>query len=271
MTAPKQMSVNLPFQGFCDSDYSAAIDSEESQWVENQAGSDAEYDSRGEFQFPPELRLSESELCELLMAHTRYSVAHQQVARGYTDAFDDLASDALGFPLGLKFEVMTSPRFYNFETDRIFAFIPQASVRRLFALSKADGHATLAGIIGGRFTSYDGFASSYPNGLAAWLSKPVRDWDHNEVSTLLIAALRLAGVDDWSDFERDLYERCGDGNGEFYSAWESAVDWPAFEQARDALRADKFAAHQADNPDYIAPAARHPDQIDFPFMAEAQG
>jgi len=95
---------------------------------------------------------------------------------------------------GLVFDELSSPREYNFETDRIFAEIPDAEVSRLL---QETAPADLARVATERFTSYDGFISSYSPDVAEW--GPVDEWDHNQVGTLLIAH---AG-DDWD--ERELY------------------------------------------------------------------
>ncbi len=111
----------------------------------------------------------------------------------------------------------------------------------LFRKSKAEEHATLAQVIKERFTSRDGFLSGYRNELDSWLAKPLRDWDHNELGTLLIAAMRLANVDpEESETRNALYEAtCGDEGA--YQAWESCVDWPKFEAKRQEARAEKLA------------------------------
>jgi len=259
MTKPQTRSVNLPFPGFYDSWYSHAIDREEEQWCEYEAGERED----GEQQYPAELRLTDGELAELLFRHTTYSTAYHAVAREYVGAFDWKAGEALDLALGLAFEEMTSPREYNFQTDRIFATVPLKTVRALFAVSKADGHKSLSAVLEDRHTSRSGFHSWYSNDLDTWLSKPVGDWDHNELGSLLLACLAIAGVD-WEEFEGELYEGTDTGNGEFSNAWDSAVDWPAFEAARDDLRADKAEAAGLPVLDWrTGPAIRHPAQVEL--------
>ncbi|MGH7024177.1 MAG: hypothetical protein ACREEB_11390 [Caulobacteraceae bacterium] len=274
MTKPVQLVINVPFQGFYDSDYSQAIDSEESQWIEYHAevnGYNGDSGEHYEESFPPELRLSESELAELLFAHTQYSIAYDAVARVYVDAFSYAFNEYTGIDLQLKFESMTSPREYNFGTDRLFAYIPLRAVRELFAISKAEGHKTLAKTIEDRFTSYDGFLSHYDNDLESWLAKPFRDWDHNELATLLGAVMVIRDVEDGGagrrgSFAFALYDAISEDNG-FGQAWESAVDWPAFEASRDEAREDKAADFADANPELAAELAalpvRCPDTLDL--------
>lgn len=301
--------INLPFDGFYESLYSEAVDHEESQWIEYRCDDCGESGPDYEYNWPDELKLTDSELVNLLTDHTDYSAAYLEIAHWYVDAFDHVAGETFGMTrrakrkaydletrefreesydrpsIGLKFESMSSPREYNFETDRLFAFVSLRIMRELFKRSKAEKHATLAAVIRQRFTSRSGFISHYSNYLADWLAKPLADWDHNELATLLIATMKAAGFDaDDDGRERLYYETVGDESA--YRAWESAVDWPAFESARREARAEKLAewreldaeaaAHWLEwtaAPEFIAelgeePAhvsARDPNQIELPF------
>lgn len=240
MTIPQTRSLNIPFPGFYASTYSDALDSEESQWIEYEAGESPD----GELAHPIAHRLSEVELVDLLFDHTDHRASHIALAKEYCGAFATCASAEIGVPLDLRFDNMISPREYNFETDRIFATIPLAAVRALYALSRADGHATLARTIVGRHTSYSGFHSFYSADIADWIAKPVATWDANELSTLLLACIALSSAD-MHTFAQEVYEETDTGSGEFYHAWSTGVDWEAFEAAREALRAVKIAASPA--------------------------
>ena len=231
-----RVNVNLPFEGFYESRWSGGIDREEEQYCEGRADED-NGSAEDEARHPEALRLTSGELAGLLFRHTDYNAAHLSVARMYVDAFNDVASDELGLPLGLTFEAMTSPRFYNFETDRVFADVDLKVMRELFRQSKAEGHETLRRVVSERFTSRSGFSSFYANDLDDWLRKPLRDWDHNELGTLLVASLERVAAG--RDLSWDLYEGVAEGEG-FYTAWEGAVDWPAYEKAREEARQEKL-------------------------------
>lgn len=254
--------INLPFPGFYDSWYSQEIDRAESDWCEWRATEDSGNDD-DEARHPEAIRLNAGELAEILWRCTDHSKAYAIIARDYVDAFGYVAESEADLKLGLTFESMTSPREYNFETDRIFAFIPRASVAALFKLSRADKHATLARTIAKRFTSYDGFLSGYPNALGAWLSKPLGAWDHNELGTLLIAVLEMQGT---KDLNLPLFERVADDCG-FEQAWETAVDWAKFEDLRTEARADKVAELREEDPaafaEYEATPYRCPYTLDL--------
>lgn len=259
----KGLSFNIPFQGFYESLYSSEVDHEQERWIEYELTERED----GELSHPEEIRLNESEYAELFWDHAQYSIAYSHIARAYIDAFSYWAGEKLGFPLPLAFEEMTSPREYNFETDRLFAKVPGETIARLWAMSKADNHKRLSAMIRERFTSYDGFRSFYPNDLESWLEKPLGDWDHNELGTLLRACLRISGVVS-RDWEMEVFYITMDGETG-YHAFESCVDWQAFEKARDELRADKLAAfkeeHGEEAPEQWHYFSRDRNQLAFPF------
>jgi hypothetical protein len=160
---------------------------------------------------------------------------------------------------------MTSPRFYNFETDRVFANISEHAARKLFAYSrKLDNHATLAKVIRARFTSRDGFHSFYSNSLAEWLEKPLDEWDHNELGTLLIVACESMG-DDWEqDIEGSIIER-------EYEYLNEAIDWEKYQTIIDDMRAEKLETWREENPE-IEPPYRCAHTLDmFPSETRTQG
>lgn len=257
----KTVSINVPFQGFYDSWYSNAIDREEEEFVDYEVNENED----GERQHPEEIRLTEYELGDLLSSHTKYSTAYETVARNYVDAFARYVADELGLEFTLEFEEMTSPRYYNFETDRLFARVPFKTMARLFAMSKAEGHETLGTTIRDRFTSYDGFISHYDNTLETWASKPLRDWDHNELCTLLLACLKIKGAE---GYEWPVFDALADSG--FYGEWSEAVDWQAFESAREDLRLEKLAQFKEENgedaPDQWHYFSRDPRQMSLPLF-----
>ena len=282
MTAPKLLTVNLPFPGFYESAYSEAVDHEESSWLEYATENNGETDEDYESAWPEPLRLS-NELGDLLYRHSRYSVAYESIARAYVDAVDHVAGEALEMSrpdtrqkwalddagqyvvtpepyarpsLRMTFESMDSPREYNFSTDRVYGRIPLKVMRELFKRSAAEGHETLSRVIARRFTSYDGFRSYYPSDLAEWLAKAGRlqDWDHNELGTLLLAALEMSGLDmdggcyDYDSFAGQVFDLVAGSDG-VHSEWSNCVDWPAFDAARLEARAEKLTDWMESDPD----------------------
>jgi len=274
MTRPIMLNVCVPgFPGFYESDLSAAIDREEESWLEYRfdgEGDGPDYESA----WPEPLRVAD--LGDLLYRHSDYSEAHSALARDWADAFDYHAGEILGLSVRAKrkvwrgadyvseswdrpsirarMESIASPREYNFTTDRLFVDVPLAVMRDLFKRSAADNHETLAAHIRRRFTSRDGFSSFYSNRLSDWIAKPFREWDHNELGTLLIAALEVAGAeldsqgDYWTGFFAEVRETALDGESGM-RAWESCVDWAAFDAARAEARADLLAEWLQEEPE----------------------
>jgi hypothetical protein len=116
------------------------------------------------------------EIRDRLFDHVNWQQVHETYARKYCQAFGE------EYGVDLKFESLSSPKYYNFETDRIFARISDEEVRRLF---DAVDLKALEKLIRDRFTSCSGFISHYPNTLEDW--GDLDTWDHNQVGTLVEA------------------------------------------------------------------------------------
>lgn len=259
--------IKIPFPGLYESWLSQALDRAEEQsidWLEER--------ERGEIdgpEWPDALQLSAEDMADPWFYAMNYSIAHQRVARAYLEAFDEWAGEALeetrpawrdhydyktgtskrvrydADSCGFKFTDMTSPKFYNFETDRLFATCSAAFVKRLWKRSKADDHKTLSRVIRDRFTSYDGFRSHYANDLDSW-PRDLSEWDHNELETLLLACLELADADD-NTLQMDMLD------GEtFDTIVDQAMDWADFESRCVDTRIEKLTAWAEDDPDAAA-------------------
>jgi hypothetical protein len=268
MTKPIQLIICLPyFPGFYGSGLDAGLDYAEEQFVEYRTDSYPSTDTDNESSHPEYMRLNASELHDILWRVTDYSAAHFTIAADWCELFDSVASDALELPLGIKYESMTSPREYNFETDRLFGYLPLKTARALFAISKSEKHATLGRLVKERFTSRSGFISGYTNHLAEWLARPVKDWDHNELQTLLMAVFEIRGMPDGGK-DRDLriadeIEGALNEGNSFDNAWSNGVDWTKFEAEREELREEKRLEFEGENPDAPEPVYRCPLTIDM--------
>ncbi len=239
MKDQSKREVVLPFPGFYNSIYSSAIDFAEENEAEFAAEREADARHYPEtFQADERLRLTAADFAELCFEHCDYGKVYHKVAQFYVEAFDGWAHDELELPANsFAFVILDSPREYNFTTDRVFATVSEEAIAALFACSAAEGHAALAEVIRERFTSRDGFIPFYDDELESWLEKPLAEWDHNELGTLLRACIQL--VDAGDDFEMELYERTFSGNGEEDEARDAGMDWPAYEAALAGLRETK--------------------------------
>lgn len=238
------MEIQIPFAGFYESKWSGLIDdaaSAEAEWAcERQADTDS-YD----YQENEALRIPEFAFHEAIQFSCDYRAAYYEIAKDYVDLFNQLIKDELNIDLGLSFKFMSSPRFYNFDTDRIFSDITPKVARRMLAYSrKLDKHETLRRIIKERHTSYDGFISYYSNLLTDWLSRPVTTWDHNELCTLLCVLVAQLGEDyDWR-----IYEALAEST---HSYLDDALDWPKYRK-RIADARQELQDELDENPDLRA-------------------
>lgn len=217
------MIINIPFAGFYHSIFSGLLDNEEESWVENQNEDE---------DWPDDLEI---DLRHHVFYNMDYGLAHQSIARDYVWAFNDLASDILGFSTNMIFKEMTSPREYNFETDRIFVQMPLYVLQRIFSRSDKEAlHATFQA----RFTSCDGFVSYYEPQIP---DKPLKQWDHNELGTLLMSA--LGEINDM-----DLYDKMGEAG---YHAFDRGMDWKKLDDDCLEARRDKLRIWFAADPDAV--------------------
>lgn len=107
----------------------------------------------------------------------------------------------------LEFKALESPKYYNYETDRICCTISESEARALRRIAK---DSDFQQVIKDRHESRSGFMSFYKTDWNLWKDlKPVK-MDHNELHTLLIAAILSAGG--------ELYHGIPDS----YALWEAS-------------------------------------------------
>lgn len=169
----------LPFSGFYNSIHDAQLD----QALEYMTNDDSCHEIN-------------KKLSELAFDSIDWKQTHLLYAKYYTHEFADL------FGLySITFKNLLSPKYYNFETDRILTDISHIDVDHVLKNINMD---QLRKCIKDRFTSRDGFISHYPNTLEAWGS--VQEWDHNQIGTLLTVYANQEN----SDFEYTLLDRLDD-------------------------------------------------------------
>ena len=158
----------IPFQGFYDSLYSHAIDSE----IENSI----DY-------YYKEYELTESQRDTLANGYLERNVSefYYNVAKDYAESFIYEIERDTGLSLNAKFESMESPKEYNFQTDRLFIELPEASAVAFVDYILANHKEELEELIAQRFTSRSGFISHYDNTLEAWGDPS--EWDYNQLGT----------------------------------------------------------------------------------------
>jgi hypothetical protein len=141
---------------------------------------------------------------------------YKQVYANYAKAYCENFGAWLGIP-SLKFEELSSPREYNFTTDRIFA---KVSLKDLYKVKREVLPTALAERAKSMLTSYDGFMSYYSPDVKSWGG--LANWDANQCNCLLAAyADEVTGgdFDQWA--EHGLMDGLS-GNG-FFDRWIEAA------------------------------------------------
>lgn len=235
---------SLPWPGFYDSRLSGEIDCHEEREAEYMAERDA--GTEGDDKQPAHLQLSASDYAELLFHHCDYHKLHGMLAHSYCDAFDSVMGDDLGFDVGIKYESMDSPSYYNFETDRLFAHVPYRVARKLVKLAIGN-RKRLRQVIRDRHESRSGFHSWYASDVSTWADKLLRFYrgdesalDHNELQTVIQAAWP-----DACDPDHAIYYLWSESGGGIYHEYDSAMNWQAFEADIAERRQDMQEAHDA--------------------------
>jgi hypothetical protein len=101
------------------------------------------------------------------------------VHRAYAKAFAESYCEEVGIR-DARFASIDSPKFYNFETDRLFIELPLDEVQRMMREASS---AALDQVAGERHTSRSGFISFYSPDWRTW--GDVASWDHNQLQTLI--------------------------------------------------------------------------------------
>lgn len=188
-----KLKIQIPFSGFYNSSHEGIFDSELEYELDNLA---QEYGA-------------DNDVCiaysEAFNDAIQWRKVFTDYAREYVEAFNDVVECETGLKLALEFDELTSPREYNFETDKIFAFISPESVNDLFEIVTKEN---LQKIISERHTSRSGFISFYSNDLKEW-PENVLEWDEIQLESLLRAYLFQIIGDDW---------------GRYFEAWELMED-----------------------------------------------
>ena len=175
------MIIQIPFGGFYESIHSHGIN----DYIDSQCFTDYETGT-----------INNDNLSARLYDALNWRDLFIDYAREYTEHF------AHEFKIELTFESLSSPREYNFVTDRIFCEISETEVLRIYRLTDKN---ILKKMALDMFTSYDGFSSFYDNDITAW--GDVLEYDHNQLLCLLesyIKTIEPQIID--NDYEYSIYE-----------------------------------------------------------------
>jgi hypothetical protein len=112
-----------------------------------------------------------------------YEQYREDVRNAWVDAWKDHAPEIV---LSVEDVVMTSPRYYNFDTDRVYADVElredwMDEMRHFIALN----YDWLKERIHEDWTSYDGFCSFMSNDVDEWPSYLFEEQDSRYISTMI--------------------------------------------------------------------------------------
>jgi hypothetical protein len=151
----------VPFSGFYGSHHNERIDHAEIQLFSDDVG-----------------EVANQKLYDMFYTNFKYRSLYEKYARTYVEALSH------ELDMILIFEELSSPKEYNFTSDRIFAKISRIDLARM--LWKVKG-SRLNEKISQWFTSRSGFCSYYPNSIKNW--PRISEWDHNQVGCVLACYL----------------------------------------------------------------------------------
>ena len=171
-----KLESTIPFDGFYESFISDDI--------EHQIVQQIEWDSD-----IYDLNVNEEKILWDNYLSVNRSYFYNQIAEDYTNFYIDNLNAKLnyaypdhGFTLNAKFSFLTSPREYNFETDRIFIDIEKNHAIDFIKYIIKHYKKELEEKIKQRFTSRSGYWSYYKNTLDSW-TQDYSEWDCNMIGT----------------------------------------------------------------------------------------
>ena len=158
----------IPFQGFYNSLYSYSIEGEIENSVE---------------WYTEDYDLTEAQRETLANGYLENNTSefYYNVSKDYAEAFIYEIERDTGLTLNARFESIESPKEYNFQTDRLFIELPEASAVSFINYILENHREELEKLIEQRFTSRSGFVSHYENTLEAWGDPS--EWDLNQLGT----------------------------------------------------------------------------------------
>lgn len=168
------MLTTIPFSGFYNSMHNAAIDHALENMLSDSSGC-----------HPASKRISNE-----TYRHTQTPM--NEYTSEYVRIFVQHLNKESGLNISLAWESVSSPRTYNFETDRIFARVTESDAR---AMLRAVDPAKMDAVTKAEFTSRDGFCSHYSPRWRDW--GPVLEWDHNQIGALLSALVAQYMEEGW--------------------------------------------------------------------------
>lgn len=196
----KKIEIEVPFSGFYESYHDQFIEDA----IENAFNYD--YDT-GE-----EIELGDKYDKARWDADIDWKTIQEGYSKGFAEEFGQR------FDLDLEFVDMTSPQFYNFSTDRIFANVPVDQINKI--RKEVEAHPEYPGYIKERYTDRDGFWSNFPSDYKdeGWTREELQPVQYRTILEFYLSYIEID--EDWEVYLMEDFR----GNGHLDNLVDDAVE-----------------------------------------------
>lgn len=187
----KFVEIEVPFWGFYESIHDSFInDAIESAF-------NYDYDTGDDKELPLDF------WDDVMSADFNWSDIQSAYAKAYTEAFGEK------FGLDLEYIEMTSPREYNFTSDRIFAKVPIEQINKI--RKEVESHKDYPEYIREKFTSRDGFWSHYENDYKheEWTREVLDECQYEVILDFWLENISDEAEEDWQGWLMDDFRSNG--------------------------------------------------------------
>lgn len=217
----KTIETRVPFSGFYHSFYESRIDDNLKDRIHH-------YCDNWDFHDFGILR-------EIFHKYATFDDCRNAIAQEHCTAFFDIYKDEFGIDLKAEYVEFTSPKYYNFETDKLYARVSLNALKELWNWHKQNDFVLLGQYIKERFTSRDGFISFITNDLQDWIESDWESFHQDQIMALIVAR----------DTNRDCYDNSINGMAEdalLYNCdglFECTLDFEEIKQEVLALKIER--------------------------------
>ena len=196
----KKVEIEIPFWGFYESIHDVNL--------EDAIESAFNYD----YDTGDEIELGEDYENARWDADIDWKSLHEGYAKAFAEEFGQR------FGLDLEFEELTSPQFYNFSTDRIFAKVPIEQINKI--RKEVEAHEEYPDYIKERYTDRDGFWSNFPSDYKdeGWTKDELQPVQYQTILEFYIERIEID--EEWQTFLMDDFR----GNGHLDELVNNAVE-----------------------------------------------
>ena len=139
-------------------------------------------------------------LTSLVYNNVDYETYQNDISKEFISVWFEHNKEALPFLKSVEYQQLVSPKEYNFSTDSINIKV-NLDLKALVKAFKDSDKAV--DYIKQKYTSYDGFISSYSNDLNEWLATLNEDLDHKIGS--MLQCLSVFDNDDYWEVLENIY------------------------------------------------------------------